>query len=200
MHRCRATAAIMAIFVPSCSNAMLGRAVCQTAFAAPGAFVAQRLTTRNNCPSTALRRDFVTLPPSRMAGLDSPGDDGGERISVTGTIYDGPEGEPVVQLFTKQGCTLCDKVTDVLRSVRESHPHTLEAVDITDEDKLDWFDKYKYDIPVLHIEGNYWEKHRLTSEVAIEGLEAAKAGTFEVQAGEPNAGEMERRQAERQQQ
>ena len=191
MHRCRATAAILATFVPSCSGVMASRAVYQTAFATPAPFVSQL---------TARRRGFVTLPPSRLAaGLDSPEDDGGERISVTGTIYDGPEGEPVVQLFTKQGCTLCDKVTDVLRSVRESHPHTLEAVDITDEDKLDWFDKYKYDIPVLHIEGKYWGKHRLTSEVAIEGLEAAKAGTFEIQAGEPNAGEMERRQAERQQ-
>ena len=192
MNRCRATAAIMATFVPSYSSAIVGRAVCQTAFAAPAAFVAQLQGTT--------RRGFVTLPPSRLAGLDSPGDGGSERISVTGTIYDGPEGEPVVKLFTKQGCTLCDKVTDTLRSVRESHPHTLEAVDITDEDKFDWFDKYKYDIPVLHIEGKYWGKHRLTSEVAIEGLEAAKAGTFEVQAGEPNAGEMERRQDERQQQ
>lgn len=191
MHRCRTTAAILATFVPSYSSAIAGRAVYQIAFSAPAAFVAQQQGT------TTSYRGFVTLPPSRLAG--SP-DDGGERISVTGKIYDGPEGEPVVQLFTKQGCTLCDKVTDVLRSVRESHPHTLEAVDITDEDKLDWFDKYKYDIPVLHIEGKYWEKHRLTSEMAIEGLEAAKAGTFEVQADEPNAGEMERRQAERQQQ
>ena len=197
MHRCRATAAILATFVPSCSGAtsIAGRAAYQTAFAAPAAFVARQLQG-----TAARRRGFVTLPPSPLAGLDSPGDDGGERVSVTGTIYDGPEGEPVVQLFTKQGCTLCDKVTEILRSVRESHPHTLEAVDITDEDKLDWFDKYKYDIPVLHIEGKYWEKHRLTSEVAIEGLEAAKAGTFEVKAGEPDAGEMERRQAERQQQ
>ena len=202
MHRCRAATAILATFFPSCSSAIMGRSVCEAAFAAPAGFVAQRTTTRisNGLGTTgARRRGFVSLPPSRSAGFDSPDDDGGKRISVTGTIYDGPEGEPVVQLFTKQGCTLCDKVTEILRSVKESNPHTLEAVDITDEDKSDWYDKYKYDIPVLHIEGKYWSKHRLASEVAVEGLEAAKAGTFEPQAGEPNAGEMERRQAERQQ-
>ena len=199
MPRCRAATAILATFFPSCSSVIVGRSAYEAAFAAPAGFAAQRTTTRTSKGLTtrARRRGFVTLPPSRSAGFDSPDDDGGERISVTGTIYDGPEGEPVVQLFTKQGCTLCDKVTEILRSVKESNPHTLEAVDITDEDKSDWYDKYKYDIPVLHIEGKYWEKHRLTSEVAIEGLEAAKAGTFEVQAGEPNAGEMERRQAER---
>ena len=116
---------------------------------------------------------------------------------MTGPIYEGGEGDPVVQLYTKFGCTLCDKVSDVLRSVRDSHPHTLEAVDITDEDKADWYDKYKYDIPVLHIEGKYWVKHRLTSEVAVEGLEASRSGSFEEQEGQPDAGAMERRQAVR---
>lgn len=193
MHRCNAatSTAILATLVPACSSALVGRSVSRAACAAPTAFVTQ----------AARRRGFVSLPSSsRSAGFDYSPDDGGERVSVTGTIYDGPEGEPIVRLFTKQGCTLCDKVTDILRSVRDSKPHTLEAVDITDEDKLEWYDKYKYDIPVLHMGGKYWAKHRLTSDVAIEGLEAAKAGAFEAQPGEPNAGEMERRQVERQQQ
>ena len=192
MHRCHAATAIMATFVPAQSSA--ARSVYHSTFAAPAAFIG----TSDTSIATGRRRGFVTLPPTRTcsAGFDSPDD--GERISVTGTIYDGPGGEPTVQLFTKFGCTLCDKATDALRSIRGSHPHTLEAVDITDEDKSIWYDKYKYDIPVLHIDGKYWAKHRLTPEVATEGLEAAKAGTFEAQAGEPNAGEMERRQAERQ--
>jgi len=33
-------------------------------------------------------------------------------------------------------------------------------VDIIDADKTEWWDKYKYDIPVLHIDGQYWAKHR----------------------------------------
>jgi hypothetical protein len=93
--------------------------------------------------------------------------------SVTGPIYL-MEGVPTVKLFTKQGCTLCDRVKDVstfvaveinrihhfsicccyvtlfyflvdkaLESVREVQPHSLIQVDITDDDKQEWFSKYK---------------------------------------------------------
>ena len=38
----------------------------------------------------------------------------GERTSVTGTLYVSEDDDaPVVTLFTKEGCTLCDKVKDV---------------------------------------------------------------------------------------
>lgn len=159
---------------------------------------------------TARRTGFVTPRSSRRWHESltlrhiSTGEEAenGKCSSVTGVIY-GPADEdskslPVVQLYTKEGCTLCDKVAAVLRDTRETHPHTLEAVDITDEDKQDWFSKYKWDIPVLHIDGKYWAKHRITSEEAAEGLQAAAAGSFEEQCGEPDAAEMERRQAERQ--
>ena len=121
--------------------------------------------------------------------------------SVTGVVYDlGPDDtakNPIVQLYTKEGCTLCDKVSDVLKLLRKDHPHSLEAVDITDDDKVDVYDKYKYDIPVLHIDGKYWTKHRLDPEDAITALTQARKGEFEKQFNEPNASEMERRMAER---
>lgn len=80
--------------------------------------------------------------------------------SVSGMIYSAPEGNPKVQLFTKAGCTLCDKAKEVLAQAAEQHPHSLEAVDITDAENAQWWAKYKYDIPVLHIDGIYWAKHR----------------------------------------
>ena len=68
--------------------------------------------------------------------------------SVTGTVYQAVEANaPVVTLFTKEGCTLCDKVKDVLADLRQSHDHSLTQVDITDKEHVEWFDKYKYDIP-----------------------------------------------------
>ena len=122
----------------------------------------------------------------------------GEGTSVTGTVYsDTTADHPIVSLYTKHGCTLCDKAVDVLKSVREDQPHTLRAVDITDDDKEIYWDKYKWDIPVLHINGLYWTKHNLSLEEAKNALAAAKAGSFEVQQGEPDAGAMERRQEER---
>lgn len=49
----------------------------------------------------------------------------------------------VVPSFTRgpSRCTLCDKVKDVLVEVREVHPHSLVAVDITDKENREWFDK-----------------------------------------------------------
>ena len=122
------------------------------------------------------------------------------RRSVSGVIYENDSNEDgvLVELYTKEGCTLCDKVCKVLESVREREPHRLEAVDITDEDKVEFWDKYKWDIPVLHVNGLYWTKHRLSEEDALDGLGRARAGTLELpMRGEPDAAAMERRQAER---
>jgi hypothetical protein len=104
--------------------------------------------------------------PSRHQLSSTDGKNSGN--SVTGPIYEMPS-SPSVKLFTREGCTLCDKVKDVrtslkassqkprahtctqhffinlqvLESVREEHPHSLYAVDITDDDKQEWFSKYK---------------------------------------------------------
>lgn len=125
--------------------------------------------------------------------------------SVSGTAYEAAEEEkdgaaapPVVTLFTKEGCTLCDRVQDVLRALRATHPHTLRLQDITDDGGANpWFDRYKYDIPVLHLNGAYWAKHRLAAEEAAAGLAAARRGAFASPPGEPNAAALERQRAER---
>jgi glutaredoxin len=118
--------------------------------------------------------------------------------SVTGPIYTASEeGAPTIRLFTKEGCTLCDKVKDTLNSVRADVPHSLVAVDITDKEHALWYDKYKWDIPVLHVGDRYWTKHRITEDEARKGLIEASTGLFVARAGEPDAAAMERKQAER---
>jgi len=125
--------------------------------------------------------------------------DNNDRKSVSGIVYEASTADsPTIRLFTKVGCTLCDKVKDVLASVEPELPHRLVAVDITDDENSEWFSKYKYDIPVLHVGDKYWVKHRLSPEDAREGLAKARSNSFNTaNEGEPNAGEMERRQAER---
>lgn len=114
--------------------------------------------------------------------------------SVSGTLYKSDkEDSPIIKLFTKAGCTLCDKVQDVLREIRDDHPHSLVAVDITDADQQPYFDKYKYDIPVLHLNNQYWTKHWLTPQQAVEALTAAAEGRFTSPPGEPDAAAMERK-------
>ena len=69
------------------------------------------------------------------------------RKSVTGVIYQSssndPSNDPTVQLFTKEGCTLCDKVVDVLKSIKSTHPHSLHAIDITNPNHTTYYDKDK---------------------------------------------------------
>ena len=120
--------------------------------------------------------------------------DGAAPSSVSGRVYDdGGAGGPVVRLFTKPGCTLCDDARAVLEAARATRPHVLEAVDIGDAENKLWWDKYKYDIPVLHVEGKYWAKHRITREAALEALTAAREQRFEPSRGEPDAARLERK-------
>ena len=112
--------------------------------------------------------------------------------SVTGTIYSAGADRPTVQLFTKAGCTLCDVAKEVLAGANAASPHTLEAVDITDEANSAWWGKYKYDIPVLHVDGKYWAKHRISLEDSLEALKQASDDEFEARKGEPDAERLER--------
>jgi glutaredoxin len=114
------------------------------------------------------------------------------RASVSGVLYSGPADAPTVQMYTKAGCTLCDVAKDVLVRAADEFPHTLVAVDITDLDNAAWWAKYKYDIPVLHIDNHYWAKHRITLEESMEALQSAQEGQFETQPGEPDAAQLER--------
>jgi thiol-disulfide isomerase/thioredoxin len=117
------------------------------------------------------------------------------ETSVTGQVYSASEDvpdAPFVRLFTKHGCTLCDTVKDILHQVKTEYPHSLEQVDITDVEFSYYWDRYKYDIPVLHINGLYWIKHRITIKEAIGGFAAVRAGTFQSPPGEPSASRMER--------
>ena len=41
----------------------------------------------------------------------------------------------------------------MLTEVKPNIDHALDAVDITDPEHQEWWDRYKYDIPVLHVNG-----------------------------------------------
>lgn len=118
--------------------------------------------------------------------------------SVTGIAWDTDvPGSPRVSLFTKAGCTLCDEARVILESCRKTCPHSLELVDITDADKREWWERYKYDIPVLHIDGVYWAKHRISSEEAQAAILTAtkhreKDEPFPASRGQPDASRLER--------
>ena len=99
-----------------------------------------------------------------------------------------PPRVPALRLFTGANCALCDELRQTL--ARASQPHTLEAVDIGEKAHREWFRRYKWDIPVLHIDGKYFAKHRCTRaelDGALAEAAAAAPGGFAEREGEPDA-------------
>jgi glutaredoxin len=84
----------------------------------------------------------------------------------------------VLTLFGKEGCGLCDKAKEVMLEIRDSNvaPKDMEFqyVDISDVMNTQWWDKYCFDVPVLHIDdvggdkGRVKMMHRLDSVKIME--------------------------------
>jgi len=65
-------------------------------------------------------------------------------------------------LYTKKDCGLCEKMKDQMAQANCSELYTLEEVDIESDPKL--FTRYKFDIPVLSINGVEAFRHRLSAD------------------------------------
>ena len=46
----------------------------------------------------------------------------------------------------------------------------MEEVDITKEGNEAWFEKYRYEIPVFHLNGSFLMKHRVNEELLEKEL------------------------------
>lgn len=68
---------------------------------------------------------------------------------------------PVV-LYTKEGCGLCDRMKQEMRNAGVEELYILTEVDIEQDAEL--FARYRYEIPVLFIDGTEAFRHRLTAE------------------------------------
>jgi len=56
-----------------------------------------------------------------------------------------------VIFYTKPGCHLCEQAEDLLDDLRADIDLTVEAIDITTD--LAVFERYKYEIPVIAVDG-----------------------------------------------
>jgi len=56
-----------------------------------------------------------------------------------------------VVIYTKDGCSLCDKAKEIIERVRQEVDFTFRQVDITTDEGLS--EKYRYTIPVVAIDG-----------------------------------------------
>lgn len=64
-----------------------------------------------------------------------------------------------VVVYSRPGCHLCDEAKAVIENSSCSDRFTLEEVNIESDDEL--LKKYKYDIPVVTIDGEEAFKHRI---------------------------------------
>jgi glutaredoxin len=73
-----------------------------------------------------------------------------------------------VILYTRPGCHLCDEAKAVLNEARREIDFTLEEVNIDDDPAA--AELYRYDIPVIFINGMKAFKHRVTARDLLRRL------------------------------
>ena len=64
-----------------------------------------------------------------------------------------------VVLYTREGCSLCDKAKAAILAVRREVPFNYREVDIGWSGDL--YEDHKHDIPVVEIDGQRAFKHRV---------------------------------------
>ena len=67
----------------------------------------------------------------------------------------------VVTFFTKPDCTLCHGALYVVKRVHVDVPFDLEIVDISATGSENWWDAYRNDIPVVHLNGKEIFRHHV---------------------------------------
>ena len=79
-----------------------------------------------------------------------------------------------VEIFGKPDCPLCDEAKAAAEEARRVVPFDLSYVDITSDPGL--FERYRYDIPVVHVDGHRAFKHRVTPEALAARVRRAAEG------------------------
>lgn len=72
----------------------------------------------------------------------------------------------IVELYGKQGCHLCDKVRAALEEMGEVVEFTLREIDIRSNPAL--YERHRFDVPVVVVEGEEWARHRIVDPAAFE--------------------------------
>ena len=67
--------------------------------------------------------------------------------------------KPHVIIYSRPGCHLCDEAKAAILSAGCTDQFTLEEVNIESDDEL--LKKYKYDIPVITVDGEEVFRHRV---------------------------------------
>ncbi|KAJ1799544.1 hypothetical protein LPJ59_001755 [Coemansia sp. RSA 2399] len=67
----------------------------------------------------------------------------------------------MLTMFTHNRCQLCVHAREALEHVRQQVPFDIEEVDIRKPGNEAWFEEYKYDVPVIHVDNEFLLWHRV---------------------------------------
>lgn len=73
-----------------------------------------------------------------------------------------------VIIYSRPGCHLCEEAKQAIDSAQCANEYTLEEINIESDRAL--LQRYRYDIPVIMINGKEAFRHRLTPEAFREKL------------------------------
>lgn len=76
-----------------------------------------------------------------------------------------------ITFFTRPDCTLCRSALYVIERVRAKRPFLLEQIDISAEHHRKWFEVYRDDIPVVHLNGTEIFRHHVDEQRLRELLQ-----------------------------
>lgn len=85
----------------------------------------------------------------------------------------------LVEVFRRGRCPLCEEALEAVEAVRRNFPFELAVIDIEENQAL--FERYRFDVPVVSVNGVPRFVHRVTSAT----LEAClKEALFQMGAGD----------------
>lgn len=83
---------------------------------------------------------------------------------------------PVLTLYTRHPCQLCDELVDeLIGNTIFNGRYTLKRVDIATKENLKYLRLYRNDIPVLYLNGQFLCMHRLNAQLLDRKLRTLEA-------------------------
>ncbi|KAJ2191828.1 hypothetical protein IW145_006669 [Coemansia sp. RSA 521] len=76
----------------------------------------------------------------------------------------------MLTMFTHNRCQLCVDAKEALHHVRKQVPFEITEVDIKKPGNEKWFDEYKYDVPVIHVNDEFLLWHRVNIDDTVQKL------------------------------
>jgi len=83
---------------------------------------------------------------------------------------------PMVELFSKPGCHLCEEAKSLLQELRATYPFLLREVNITTDATL--YARYGEEIPVVFINGRKAFKYRVDVTQFVRRIQRAQSEQY----------------------